>query len=137
MNKQFLISAAVLAVMSLILGFVVHVLLLGGDYAQLPQLYRGETDGNAHFGYMLLAHLLIGTGFSWVYRKGVEPGAWLVQGLRFGAAIAVLTTVPTYLIYFAVEPLPAVLVVKQILFDTAAVLVLGITVAALNRPAAS
>ena len=53
--------------------------------------------------------------------------------MRFGLAIAVLATIPGYLIYFAVQPLPMSLVVKQIVFDTVAMVILGIVAAAVNR----
>ena len=43
-------------------------------------------------------------------------------------------TIPTYIIYYAVQPLPGAMVVKQIVFDTVAVVVLGVIVALLNRP---
>ena len=56
---------------------------------------------------MLIAHALIACGFVWIYRMGREADKpWIAQGLRFGAAIIVLTTIPTYLIYFAVQPMP-------------------------------
>jgi hypothetical protein len=44
--------------------------------------------------------------------------------------------VPTYLIYYAVQPLPGALVVKQIVFDAIGLLVFGIVVAWLYRPKA-
>ena len=65
----------------------------------------------------------------------VLKSSWLMQGLRFGLAIALLATVPNYLIYFAVQPNPGLLVVKQIVFDTLAMLATGAAAAALNRPA--
>jgi hypothetical protein len=57
----------------------------------------------------------------------------LGQGLRFGLAVAVLMTIPMYLIYYAVQPTPGALAVKQIMFDTIATVLMGIAVAYLNR----
>ena len=54
---------------------------------------------------------------------------WLGQGLRFGVAVAFLTIVPTYLIYYVVQPMPAALVAKQIVFDGALTLLLGLIAA--------
>jgi hypothetical protein len=56
-----------------------------------------------------------------------------MQGLRFGAAIAVMTTIPTHLIYFAVERLPADLAIKQIVLDTICILLVGLLAAWLNK----
>ena len=58
---------------------------------------------------------------------------WLAQGVRFGIAVALLTTVPTYMIYFVVQPMPGNVVVKQIVFDSVLMVILGMIVAWLYR----
>ncbi len=79
---------------------------------------------------MLLAHVLLAGAFAWIYARGREDGKpWLGQGLRFGLAVALLTVVPTYTIYFVVQPTPGMLAVKQMLFDGVLLLVLGAIVA--------
>ena len=130
---KFAISALVLAILSLLLGYAVHAVLLAPDYHALGGMFRDEADGGAHMGYMLLAHVCIGIGFTWIYLKGREAKPFLAQGVRFGLAVAVLSTVPTYLIYFAVQPMPGVLVCKQIVLDTVAMVVMGVVCAWLNR----
>ena len=133
MNKKFLISTAVLFVVSMLIGFVVHGVLLHGDYGQMPNLYRTEEAQMGYFGWMLAAHVMIAASFVWIYVQGRNDKPWLAQGVRFGIAAALLMTVPIYLIYYAVMPLPGTLVVKQIAFDTPGVLIMGITVAWLYR----
>lgn len=133
MNRQFLISALVMFIATMIAGFVVHATLLRADYAALPNLYRPEEDSQNYFHYMLLAHVLMAIGLTWVYRMGRDDSPWLGQGLRFGVAIVVLMTIPMYMIYFAVQPMPEALAVKQIMFDTVAMLLMGMLVAFLNR----
>jgi hypothetical protein len=71
--------------------------------------------------------------FVWIYSRGVEAKPWLGQGLRFGFVIALLTIVPTYMIYYVVQPMPGAVVVKQIVFDGVLLLVLGAVVAFLYR----
>ena len=134
MNKKFVISSLVMAFAALMAGFVVHAVMLHGDYARLPTIFRSEADSQGYFGYMLFAHLLIGIGLTWIYRMGHQVGKGVVaQGLRFGAAIAVVSTVPVYLIYYAVQRLPSDLVAQQIVFDTICMLLLGMLVAWLNK----
>ena len=134
MNKKFIISSLVMAIASLMHGFLVHALLLKNDYARLPGLYRPESQAEGYFGYMLIAHLLIGIGLTWIYRRGHEAGKGvLVQGARFGAAVAVVSTIPVFLIYFAVQPVPSDLVAQQIVFGSIAMLVMGVIVAWLNK----
>ena len=134
MNTKFIISSLVTAVASLMEGFLVHGLALHDDYARLANLYRPESQAEGYFGYMLLAHLLIGIGLTWIYRRGREAGkSVLSQGARFGAAIAVVSTIPMFLIYFAVQPVPSDLVAQQIVFDSIGMVVLGVIVAWLNK----
>jgi hypothetical protein len=40
--------------------------------------------------------------FVWIYSRGVADAPWVPQGLRFGLAVALLTVVPTYTIYYVV-----------------------------------
>jgi hypothetical protein len=47
--------------------------------------------------------------------------------------VALLCAIPTYLIYFAVQPTPSDLVALQVVYDTIASVIMGIAVAALNR----
>ena len=134
MNKKFVISSLVMAFAALMAGFVVHAVVLHADYLRLPALFRSESDSQGYFGYMLFAHLLIGIGLTWIYRMGHEAGKGVVvQGLRFGAAIAVVSTVPMYLIFYAVQRLPSDLVAQQIVYDTICMLLLGLLVAWLNK----
>jgi uncharacterized BrkB/YihY/UPF0761 family membrane protein len=134
MNMRVLVSVVVLFIASMVLGIVVHGMLLGADYQKLvPNLFRTEQDSHSHFVWMLVAHVLIAVGFTWIYRAGRNQRPWLGQGVRFGIAVAVLTTIPTYLIYYAVQPMPSDVVVKQVVFDTLAMIVMGVIAAAVNR----
>jgi hypothetical protein len=74
---------------------------------------------------MILAHVIMAGAFVWIYARGVEAKPWLAQGIRFGIAIVLLAVVPTYTIYFVVQPMPGVHVVKQIVFDGVLVVILG------------
>jgi hypothetical protein len=47
--------------------------------------------------------------------------------------VAFLTVIPTYLIYHVVTPVPLVLALKQIVFDTVRVLLMGVVLAWINR----
>ncbi len=133
MIKKWAISVAVLFVASMAIDFVVHGMLLAPRYAQLPNLFRQGQDAQNYFPYMLLAHVFLVVGFVWIYVKGKEDKPFLVQGIRYGAAVALLTIIPTYLIYYAVQPMPGMLVFQQIVLGTIGVVLMGIIVAWLNR----
>lgn len=135
MNKTFVVSVVVLFIVSMVLGMVVHGMLLADDYMKLQgSVFRLPQDAHDHFGAMLAAHVFMAIGFTWIYRQGRDSAkGFLGQGVRFGLAVAVLTSIPTYLIYFAVTPMPSDVVAKQIVFDVIAMVILGITAAAVNR----
>ncbi|MFA6314447.1 MAG: hypothetical protein WCV99_21615 [Sterolibacterium sp.] len=128
MNKRFWIATVLIFVVSMFTDFLLHGLLLHGDYARLPNIMRTESDSQQYFPLMLLAHAFIAVAFVWIYMQGRGDRPWLGQGFRFGLAVAFLTAVPTYMIYFAVQPLPEMLVVKQIAFDLIRTTGLGVLV---------
>ena len=137
MNKKFIIAWSVLFVVWFLGDFVVHAVLLHSDYIQLTNLYRTEADQQKYFPLMILAHVIMSGALVWIYARGAEAKPWIAQGVRFGIAIALLTAVPTYLIYFVVQPMPAAVVIKQILFEGVLMVILGTIVAWLYRGAAT
>ena len=68
-----------------------------------------------------------------IYRRGRENKAWVGQGIRFGLLWACAAVLPMYMIYHAVMPYELDLTAKQIGFDSIAIVLLGLVVAAVNR----
>jgi hypothetical protein len=137
MNKKFLVTWLVIFVAWMLGSFVVHGVLLHDDYAKLPNLFRSEADAQKLFPLMLLAHVIMAGAFAWIYSRGVEGAPWVTQGIRYGIAVALLTAVPTYVIYYVVQPMPGELAIEQIVFDSVLIVILGIIAAFMyRRPAA-
>jgi hypothetical protein len=138
MNKQFVLSVVVVFVVAMLVGMVVHGMMLHGDYDKLAgTVFRTPADSQQHFIYIIAAHLSMAIGLTWVYRQGRTAAPWMGQGVRFGIALWVLITIPTYLIYFAVQPLPSDMVAKQVFLDGIGNLVIGLATAFMNRGGAS
>lgn len=133
MNKKFAVAWLAIFVVWMVGSFIVHGLLLHADYARLPNLFRPEVDAQNYFHFMILAHVILSAAFVWIYARGAEGKPWLGQGIRFGVAIALLTVVPHYMIYYVVQPMPGLHVVKQIVFDGVLLLILGAVVAFIYR----
>jgi hypothetical protein len=132
MNRKCIVSAVTMFIMAWALSFVVHGLLLGADYAATAGM-RPPAEAQGLMHWMILAQALFGIAFAWVYFQGKEDKPWLAQGVRFGIAIALLTVIPTYLIYHVVTPVSLDLAIKQIVYDTVRVVLMGVTVAWINR----
>ena len=132
MDKRFWFCGVVMSIAAMVLDFIIHGLLLQADYAALVPsgFVRGPDAGARYLPWMLLAHVGIGFGLTALYRAfHPSPTSDARQGLRFGALMALAATVPGYLIYFAVQPWPPVLVLKQIVFSSIAMLLLGLLLA--------
>jgi hypothetical protein len=133
MLRKFFISWLVLFVCWMLGSFAVHGALLHNDYMALHSLFRSPEDAQPFFPLMVVAHIFLSGAFVWIYSRGVEAKPWLAQGVRFGVAVAFLTVIPTYIIYYVVQPMPGATVVKQIVFDGILMLLLGAVVAFLYR----
>ena len=133
MGKRFLISWIVLFVVWMLGSFVIHGVLLGDDYAKLTNLFRSP-DGFAEVLSADAARARAPGGRVRVdLRARRRSDAVAAAGRALRRAVAVLTVVPTYLIYYVVQPMPGMLVAKQIVFDGVLLVVLGIVAAFMNR----
>jgi hypothetical protein len=130
---KFVIAWIVIFVVWFAGSYVVHGVLLHDDYSKLSNLFRTEADAQAFFPLMILAHVMLSGALVWIYARGAEAKPWLGQGIRFGMAIILLTVVPTYLIYYVVQPMPGATVAKQIVFDGILTLILASVAAFLYR----
>jgi hypothetical protein len=137
MNKKFIVAWIVLFVAWFLGSFVIHGVLLRADYMQLSSLFRAESDQQKYFPLMILAHVILSGAFVWIYARGAEAKPWMAQGVRFGVAVALLTSVPTYVIYFVIQPMPVDVVIRQIAFDGVLMVILGTIVAWLYRDTAT
>ena len=133
MSKKFFIAWVVIFIVWFAGSFVVHGVLLHDDYAKSASLFRTEADSQSYFPWMIFAHAMLSGALAWIYSRGVESSPWLPQGIRFGVAIALLTVVPTYIIYYVVQPMPGATVVKQIVFDGSLMVILGVVAAFMYR----
>ncbi len=131
---KFILAAIAAFLISFVYSFIAHGMLLHTDYGQFPALFRPDSEAMAFLPYLMLSHAVKGFAFAYVYRQGATAGVpWLTQGIRFGIIAALLITIPFYLVYFAVQPLPAVLVVKQMALDTIGTFLLALAVAYILR----
>jgi hypothetical protein len=133
MNRKFWISAVVMFLMAMAFGMLIHGGMLHDEYAKLPNLMRSEAEAQKMMGLMIVAHVSIALAFTWIYMKGKEARPWLGQGARYGLAVALMTSVPMYLIYYVVMPFPSDLVAQQIVFDSLGFVAMGIVLAWINR----
>jgi len=87
------------------------------------------------FLLIFVGYLAFAIGSVWMYAHGVEDKPWVAQGVRFGIAVWLVLAVPSFLIAYAVQPLPESLLWKQLAFEFVNKIILGIATAAIVRKA--
>jgi hypothetical protein len=129
MNKRFWLAGVVTTAGAFAFAMLIHGVLLASDYAANAAAYRPLAEQYSHAGVLAIAYTLYGFGLTWIYQRGMSAEAPVGQGIRYGIAVALTFSFPNYLIYYAVLPLHGSLVVKQIVYETFAVIILGVVVA--------
>lgn len=130
--KKLILTMVVVFVAANLFGFLIHAILLAPDYMAVKEHYRPE--GQEKMLFINLAYLAFAIGSVWIYAKGVENKPWVVQGIRFGIAVWLVLAVPSFCIAYAVQPVPMILMVKQIALEGVDKILLGLITAALYRP---
>ena len=142
--KRFIGTVIMVFVISLVFAIVIHGLILGPDYQAFhgtllrPTQQQGGPGADEPWMILLLplVHLVIAVAFVALFDRWVRPvpGEEIPQGLRFGALAWLFGPVPMYLLWFAEQPWPFSLTLKQLGLDLFTMLVLGTLTAMLYRP---
>jgi|SRR5262252_3393841 len=128
MNRvRLIVTIIVTFVLADALGYFIHHIWLRQDYLPIANLLRPE--GEQKVSWIIIANLAFAIGAVWAYAHGVEDKPWLGQGLRFGIVLCLILTLPSFLILYAVLPVPAILMVKQVSSEVIGKLIIGIVIA--------
>jgi hypothetical protein len=130
--KKLVLTIIVVFVVANLTGFFIHAIWMRADYMQVANLYRPE--GQEKMVFICLAYLSFAIGSVLVYARGVENKPWLGQGVRFGILMWLVLAVPSFFIAYAVQPIPTILMAKQVVYEGLDKILLGIITAALYRP---
>ena len=130
--KRLVLTIIVVFVVANLTGFFIHAIWMRADYMQVANLYRPE--GQEKMVFICLAYLSFAIGSVLVYARGVENKPWLGQGVRFGILMWLVLAVPSFFIAYAVQPIPTILMAKQVVYEGLDKILLGIITAALYRP---
>ena len=134
-TKRFAATCAVVYVMSQILAVAVHGFILSADYAPFYGTLLRPMSGGGNWRMLMLplAHLSFVVSFVWIYARISLAGPWLLKGLKFGVVGWLVGQVPLWLLWYAEQPWPGALVVKQLGLELVSALILGVVVAVMAR----
>jgi len=141
--RRFALSVVVIFVLSQIFAIVIHGFILGPDYrpfyGTLLRPMQVSGSGAEASAWMItflpLAHLAMAIAFVALFSRWVRPGDEIAQGLKFGVLAWLFGPVPMYLLWFAEQPWPLSLTIKQLVLELFTMLVLGTFTAMLYRAA--
>jgi hypothetical protein len=89
--KRLALAAVVAWVVDTMYGILVWMMMLGGEFAKYPQVFRPQADMNAKLPLMFAGGLLAMFALAYIYAKGYEGGSGIQEGLRFGVLLAIFT----------------------------------------------
>ena len=128
MNRvRLILTIVVIFILANFTGYFIHAIWLKQDYMPAARLYR--LPGEEKMFWIILAYLSFAIGSVWVYAQGVEDKPWLGQGIRFGILIWLILAVPSFFIAYAVQPVPPILMAKQVLSELIDKIFLGVVTA--------
>ena len=114
-----------------VLAIAVHGFILAADYAPFYGSLLRPMDGEASWQMLLLpiSHLSFIAALVWVYARLRLEGSQMLQGLKLGVVGWAMGQVPLWLLWYAEQPWPGSLVVKQLVLELLSSLIVGLTIA--------
>jgi hypothetical protein len=115
---------------------VIHGFVLSADYAPFQgTLLRAASSGAPPWQMLFLpvVHLSLIVPLVWVYGRLRLEGPTAVRGLKLGMLAWTMGQLPVWLLWYAQQPWPGSLVMKQLGWELLASLAIGITIAAMAR----
>ena len=112
-----------------------HGVFLKSLYETTPQLWRPMAIMPQYMPYLFAGQFFMAVFLGLIFSKGYENRG-IGEGIRFGLLIGLLLS-SGHLMWYAVSPVPALLVVYWIVGGTLEMMIAGMILAAICRPRTS
>jgi hypothetical protein len=121
--------------LSNVFAVVIHGFILAADYAPYEgTLLRDFQNGPGWQALALpVAHLCFISGLVWIYGRLSLDGSPAARGLKLGLLGWLVGQAPLFLIWYAEQPWPDGLIVKQLGLELLSSLAIGLTIAGVSR----
>jgi hypothetical protein len=127
--KRIVLSTLAAFVVSQVLAGLVHGFVLDADYGPYYGTLLRSGDEAWQFIFLPVAHLSFIVGLMWVYTHAPIKGSATRQGMVLGFLAWLMGQVPLWLIWYAEQPWPGSLVVKQLGLELISSILIGLTIA--------
>ena len=111
---------------------LIHGFILSADYERFEgTLLRASGTGTPPWQMLFLpvVHLIVIASLVWLYGRLRFEGSTVARGLKLGVLGWTLGQVPVWLLWYAEQPWPGDLVLKQLGLELASSLAIGLTIA--------
>jgi len=124
-------------VLSQVLAIVVHGVILAPDYKPFYGTLLRPLPTQFDWRMLLLpaTHLCFIGALVWIYPRLAIKGSRLIRGLKLGFLGYVMGQLPLWLLWYAEQPWPDALVLKQLGLELSAALLIGATIGLMSGSA--
>jgi hypothetical protein len=131
--KRFFVASAAVYVVIQAIDFVANTVFMKSANESIRGLWRTDMNSRAWLIYVFGA--LVALMFTYIFVKGRE-GKGLAEGVRFGIIIWLFMNLPMNVSMWVMLPIGWQIILRWILFGLLEMLIAGILVAAIYKPAA-
>ena len=128
------VAAIVAAIVDMVYGYPVYGLMLSGEFARYPGIFRPMEAVNGNLPIMFAGTLLAMFAATFIYVKGYEGGNGIHEGTRFGALIGLFGVGYIAVGNYAVMNIGRRLTAEMALAGLAEWIVVGAVIGAVYRP---
>lgn len=133
-TKRWIWASLAVFVISQILEYIIHGIILAGAYQATATLWRSEEEMRSMAWMMWLSGLIFSFLFVYIFAKGYENRGFM-EGVRFGVLMGVFFSVPMSLGTYASMPITGAIAVGWFVWGVIEITLLGILTAIIYKPA--
>jgi MFS superfamily sulfate permease-like transporter len=132
--KRMALAIAAAFLVSQILAIAIHGFILASDYEPFyGTLLRPMNQTTWQVMLLPLSHLAFVSALVWVVSRVKLEGSTTARGVKIGVLGWLIGQVPLWLLWYAEQPWPDTLVLKQLGYELVSSLVIGLTIAAIGK----
>ena len=132
-TKKYVIGSIVVFVVMFVLEYVLHEIILIGQYEATQHIYRTKEAMGQYMPAMILAYIMMSFGFCYIFIQGYK-GKGCVEGIRYGLLIGFAFVVPSALINYTVFPMSGWIMLGHFIGFPIETMILGAVIATIYKP---
>lgn len=129
--NRYLIASLAVFVAAVVLDYVINGVILKDAYEATKSVWRPDMASKTWIFFLI--DLIYAFPFTYIFVRGYE-GKGIIEGVRFGAIVGVLLSVPMAYGLYALLPVPYSLALQWFLYGFIEAVLLGLVAAAVYRP---